>query len=145
MDKNEHPGIVFEGVHLQSLHFKVSEEIDFEKLPYQVDFEVRRVLDPDKTILHLILEVDLAKGVENPPMEFRFTMVGTFRTIKKRNLDLEEFAEIQAPSLLMPYVRELISNITSRSLLPPLIIPPLNILAMIKRKREDQAEFEKLE
>jgi len=47
-------------------------------------------------------------------------------------MSLSEFAENQAPAHLVPYVRELISNITARSCLPLLNIGPINVAALVK-------------
>ena len=49
-------------------------------------------------------------------------------------MSLNEFIKVNAPALMMPYIRETISNITIRSGLKPVIIPPINIISMAKEK-----------
>jgi preprotein translocase subunit SecB len=45
---------------------------------------------------------------------------------------------VQAPAHIIPYVRELIVDITTRSVLPTLNLGPINVVGMIK---EGAAEF----
>jgi preprotein translocase subunit SecB len=58
--------------------------------------------------------------------------VGVFAVIPgQENMTLEEFAQVNGPALMFPYIRELISDITLRSGLKPVIFPPLNIHMMM--------------
>ena len=145
MDEQKQPGLIFENVRLVNLYFEVNEHIEsVENLEYNIDLGVHTSLSEDKKLLKILMDIDLFKYMENPPMTLKFSLVGIFRTGDNPNLDLESFATLQGPALLVPFAREVIANITSRSPLPALIIPPLNVLAMLKKKREIQPELKEM-
>ena len=50
-------------------------------------------------------------------------------------MTLREFGEHHAPGLLFPYVRELISNLSARTVLPHLNLAPVNVFAWVKTGR----------
>jgi preprotein translocase subunit SecB len=45
---------------------------------------------------------------------------------------LAGFASLQAPVLLIPYLRETITSLTAQSRLGPVLLPPLNMAEVIK-------------
>ncbi|HAV92719.1 TPA: hypothetical protein DCW38_06015 [candidate division WOR-3 bacterium] len=62
------------------------------------------------------------------------TMIGLFSTDSANpNLDLEDFSKNNAPAIIFPYIREFVSNISSRTGLQPIILPPMNIIKMMKK------------
>lgn len=134
MDVKRQPGIRFTGVDLRSLEFRIhGQEVD--KLTFGPSFEVESILSEDKKSLEVILTTDLFGRLDpgsKPPIDFRFVLHAHFESGSEPNLPLEEFAGKQAPAHLMPYVRELVSNITSRSALPTLNLGPVNIVALIE-------------
>ena len=48
--------------------------------------------------------------------------------------ELDNYAKEMASGLLMPFAREVIANITSRIPFPPLLLPPINIRALINKQ-----------
>jgi preprotein translocase subunit SecB len=62
-------------------------------------------------------------------------MVGIFSVIpESSNMDLEYFAQNNAPALMFPYIREIIATTTLKAGLPSVLLPPLNIHAIINHK-----------
>lgn len=124
MDKSKQPGIRFVRVFLSKLNYELPQvkPNDFEyNLNFSDTFKIKR-----KTLI-CTLAIQLYD-------KFQLELTGIFKTIKgEENLDLEQFAKVNAPALLMPFAREIISNITSRTPLPHLLLPPINIIA-IKNK-----------
>lgn len=121
MDKNKQPGIKFNGVYLSKLKYELP-QINPKEFKYDLNFNDTYEIH-DKLLIST-LSIKLYDG-------FELELTGTFETIEgKENLDLNQFAEINAPALLLPYAREIISNITSRTPLPPLLLPPINIIAI---------------
>ncbi len=59
------------------------------------------------------------------------------------NLDrerLEGFATTQAPVLLLPYLRQLVTSLTAQSRVGAVIIPPLNMLEITKAMKSQARE-----
>lgn len=62
-------------------------------------------------------------------------MMGIFSSIEgKENMNLKQFAEINAPALMLPYIRELVTTTTVRAGLRPISFPPINVIALLKEK-----------
>lgn len=50
---------------------------------------------------------------------------------------LEEFASVQAPVLLVPYLRQVITMLTAQSRVGAIIMPPLNMIEITKAMRRE--------
>jgi len=134
MDKNKQPGIKFIGVFLSKLNFDLP-QIKPEEFKYDFNFFDTFKIE-DKRLIYT-MSIHLYDG-------FQLELTGIFEAIKgEENLDLEEFVKISAPALLMPFAREIISNITSRTPLPHLLLPPINIIA-IKNKAKSKSKKKKI-
>jgi preprotein translocase subunit SecB len=134
MDKNKQPGIRFGGVFLSRLNYELP-RIEPKKFKYNFNFSDTYKIEENTLIFTLTIK--LYDG-------FQLELTGIFETIEgEENLDLKQFAKINAPALLMPYAREIISNITSRTPLPHLLLPPINIIA-IKNKAKRKSEKKKI-
>jgi preprotein translocase subunit SecB len=134
VEKEKQPGISFDKIFLSKLEFDV---LDFnsQNTKYAVDFENNPIISEDKKLLVHRLKVDVMKGVESPRFKLIFELVGVFKTEdESANMELGKFAEYNAPALMMPFAREIISSITSKSIYPTLLIPPSNIYAILKKK-----------
>ncbi len=128
MDKNKQPGIRFVQVFLSELKYNLPQDPP-DKFKYNIEFKDTFKID-GKTLVST-LSIKLYK-------DFELELTGIFETIEgKENLELEKFAKYNAPALLMPFAREIISNITSRTPLPYLLLPPINIIA-IKNKAKSR-------
>ena len=126
MDKSKQPGIRFVRVFLSKLKYELP-QVTPEEFKYNLTF-----LDTYK-IEGKILICTLAIQLYD---KFQLELTGIFETIEgEENLDLKQFAKINAPALLMPFAREVISNITSRTPLPYLLLPPINIIAIKKKAK----------
>lgn len=124
MDSSKAPGIKFERVFLSRLNFELP-VVEPDKFQYDVKLESKQKID-GKTLIYALM-VKLYD-------RFEFEMTGIFTAIEgAENLTLEKFAAVNAPALLMPFAREVISSITSRTPLPHLLLPPINILALSKK------------
>lgn len=129
MDKSKQPGIKFERVFLSKLKYELP-AVEPGKFKYDINLASSYKIDGEKLIYSLTLKLY---------DKFELEITGIFTTIKgKENLSLDKFADINAPILLVPFLREILSNITSRTPLPHLLLPPINISAL--RKKAETAE-----
>lgn len=143
MDPEKQPGIVFQGVYLTELHFRLAAKGP-EELRYDLALDVSSKIEDGEDggkRLFITLRADPMSHLAEKPFEMRIVLVGVFEAVRDSNLPLEEFAEKQAPALLVPYLREVIANITSRSTCPALVLPPLNVHALIEASRRSKKEL----
>lgn len=61
---------------------------------------------------------------------------GLFRMSDGDPQRLQEFSRLQAPVLLLPYLRTAISTMTAESRLSAVILPPLNMTQLVHRMNE---------
>jgi preprotein translocase subunit SecB len=49
---------------------------------------------------------------------------------------IEEFSRKQAPAILMPFVREAVASATSKSRFGQVLIPPINVVALVEEMQK---------
>ncbi len=147
MKQHEHQGIAFEKLILEKVNFEIDPHYTFTKKPLAVQFgvDVEKSLSEDKKRLKIVLNVHIdLSGVDPSPMKIFITVAGHFSLHDEQNDGaLEEFAEIQAPTIMFPFVREIIANLTMRADFPPLLIPPVNMRMILGKKKESIGQVKK--
>ncbi len=136
MDKEKQPGISFDSIILAKEKFWRNPSLPKE-LNINIDFNVKRSTENEKGIIELdtLLSLQDSEKVEHVKLELKY--IGLFSIIEsEKNMELEHFLEHNAPAFLVPYIREQISSITSKAGILPVILPPLNILAIIQDKEK---------
>ena len=136
MDKKKQPGIRFVKVLLTKFIYELP-KVKPEEFRY--DFVCEDAFKIKGKTLICTLNISLYE-------KFSIEVTGVFETIdKEKNMELEKFANVNAPALLMPFAREVISSITSRTPLPHLLLPPINIVAIKKdlKKKSKKKEVSK--
>lgn len=139
MDESKQPGIRFLGVELLRLNFDIT-QVAMEDLSYGVSFKTDARISADEKHLDLFMGVDLFGDMpkaKRPKATLEFILLGSFEIVGKQNMPIEQYAREHAPALLVPYVRETIANITTRSALPTLNIGPINVIALAKAGKSD--------
>lgn len=67
--------------------------------------------------------------------ELRVRYLGIFTSEgNDENLPLSEFMKIHAPAHMFPYIREYVTSLTLKSGLPPIVLPPANMAALLNAK-----------
>ncbi|AUD03269.1 hypothetical protein CWM47_16365 [Spirosoma pollinicola] len=51
---------------------------------------------------------------------------------------LDNFADINGPAILFPFVREIIASLTARAGIPTVLVQPLNFVDMAQRRQQSQ-------
>jgi len=134
MDKSKQPGIRFVRVFLSKLNYELP-QVKPDEFEYNLKFFDTFKIE-EKTLI-FTLTIKLYD-------KFQLELTGLFETIEgEENLDLEQFAKVNAPALLMPFAREIISNITSRTPLPYLLLPPINIIAIKNKAIKEKKQISK--
>ena len=139
MDKLKNPNIKVEAILLEKLNFerkpKVPDKLmdskgDIEEAKLELNGKIERIFTEDKKALLVKLELEI--NDENKTLNILCRIVGIFSQIEPGSITLEEFAKTNAPAILFPYIRENISNVTMKAGLPPLILPPINVIKLVE-------------
>ncbi|MCX6647178.1 MAG: protein-export chaperone SecB [bacterium] len=124
--------IYVEGIFLTELQFKVFP--DNPKLDYNLHVTCSSHFINDNQLTQ-IFNFDVMHLVEAPPFDLKFTLEARFLSEGEGEPTLAEFSKSNGPAYVVPYARELISNLTSRTDVPTLTIPPVNIFRLIEEER----------
>ncbi len=129
-------GIQFKSVALTELYFKRNKSFVHPKdgIPIEIAFKTKNSFSPDKKNLTVVLSVRLFEKSKNRPFEIEASVEGTFSG--KDHKELLKFSKILAPAHLFPFVREIIANATMKANIPPLLLPPINLLAAPGKKKK---------
>jgi len=141
MNKTQNPGIYFLGITLLDLSYSTNPDFNDKLIMPNIEMEYECEIfepseDKDKRTLVSVMSFNLFKRTKQCPFRLAFK----FKAIYKADIDspflLETFSELQAPANMLPYARELISNITSRGMFPTLNLPPINLQAALSKKKK---------
>ncbi len=87
-----------------------------------------RFLNDDQSIGQTRLNFSLINSDENIfPIDLRIILVGTFVLEKISEEDRESFLKYQAVQILFPYLRTMLSNITSSAFMSPILLPVIDV------------------
>jgi len=132
MDTTKQPGIVCNSVILVESIFKREPEIP-QNLNMDMQIEVNNSITEDST--GLSSEVIFTLNNPGSPVYAKVSYVGIFTINDSPNLDLKEFADCNAPGIVFPYIREEIHSKMMKSGIPFVILPPINIKALVDQAK----------
>lgn len=126
--------LIFKDYIVNFVEFKTNEQ--FKDGSLDVDFKIDRDIEyssKDENIIYVSLNI---KVFENPvennyPFSINLSVTGIFEIQAENEEKKEYFAKYNAVAILFPYARSLISNYTANANVPPLILPPINVLKLI--------------
>ncbi len=133
-------GINFVNVTLTELVFKLNKKFKLPKdgLPVEINVQTKNSFSPDRKTLNAVLSVVLFAKARNRPFSMKVTVEGIFTG--EDPMGLKRFSKVNAPAHLFPFVREIIGNTTMKANIPPLLLPPFNITAMIEIDKVKRAK-----
>jgi preprotein translocase subunit SecB len=129
-------GIRFNSVALTELFFKLNKSFVPPKdgIPIAIAFKTKNSFSPDKKKLTVLLSVRLFEKTKNRPFDMKVSVEGIFSG--KDYKELLKFSKILAPAHLFPFIREIIGNTTMKANIPPLLLPPVKLLAVRGKKKK---------
>ena len=102
------------------------------KITPKISCNVRRT--PER--LFCVFTVELAKGEEPIPFEFKVVGIGTFSL--DRNEDAKSYA-VKAAETTFPFVRQSVAGLTQLANIPPYVLPIINIEEILSDTKQVQA------
>jgi preprotein translocase subunit SecB len=132
MDKSKQPGISFDSIILVKEEFWRDHNVPEESIP---DFKIGMGWSIQG--INYIVEVSISFKLlyeDKEKLKLDSTFVGSFSVIENNeNMNMEEYIKNNSVALMFPYVREHISAITQKSGIKPVLLPPMNVVALIKQ------------
>ena len=138
MDKSKNPGISIASVHLFQCSVGDLNSKSELKFSLGITHFKREVLSEGK-LLSIVVGFDLMQGIDNPPCKFDFVFGASYLRSEESNMTWDDFQDHVAVAHIIPYVREFVSNITTRLPLSVLMVPPVNTSKLLAEFRERSA------
>lgn len=110
----------------------------FEDAPVEIDFKISNnieYMEGDKNNTFLVTLDSTIFGdavVKNYPFSMNISLTGIFQIDGDDIENKESFAEVNSVAILFPYLRAIVSTYTSNANIQPLILPPINVVNMIR-------------
>jgi len=128
------------GIHLNEAHFSINQLYKGEKnKPIKISHSVEIKYKQTDNILHVLVSV--SSDSENQPFRFSVAWEGSFAfeemPLKEK---LDRIVHINCASIIYPYVRESIADLTRRSGRMPLNIAPFNFVAMYEESKKKESQ-----
>lgn len=138
MDLKKQPGITFNFIALLKETFK-RDLIVPEDSAAVIDLKVNNQKDkndPSKLIVEMIATAKYTHDSKEV-LCLESTFIGNFSAlVGEENMSLDEFSS-NAPALMFPYIREHISAITQKAGVKPILLQPLNFVALQNNQIEE--------
>lgn len=133
--KEHHSRLMFVDYNIINIDFKINSKFKFEK-PIEVEFSMETEISfsNDKSAsvtLNCIIFDDSEK--RNLPFTLKITITGNFKI--EGEIDNEgfmKFCELNGTTVLFPYLRTAVTNITATANQPPLVLPLINVHSLNK-------------
>lgn len=132
MDEQKQPGIKTEAIILLESNF-IRYPVYADTIEPTVELSyTASMVKKDKWHGVLCANVSCLAGENSDKVfEARIRYLGVFNTDPDNaNLEIDKFMDYHAPAHLYPYLREYLTSLSTRSGLPAIILPPLNMAAL---------------
>ncbi len=140
MNKSKQPGIKFESIFLVKENFERKNTLK-DNLKIDIHFEINNDLEDERSAVELQTFLKLIDKDDNTLFNLNFSYVAIFSVVEKyKNMEMDSFIKNNAPALIFPYIRQHIQEVTTNAGLVPLILPPMNLIALINSDKKEHNE-----
>lgn len=98
------------------------------------NFNNETKINEEKNKMEILLSTDIFKGIEDAPFNMSVEIIGFFEL--DGDDDISRY-EANAIAIMYPYLRAIISTYTSSANVMPIILPAININAVLNNKSKD--------
>jgi preprotein translocase subunit SecB len=107
--------------------------------PIEINYGVNISFKKKDKMISVIVSV--LSDNKSQPFTFNIATMGLFNFKKlPKKAELERVAHINCASIIFPYVREYIADLTRRAGIPPFHLDPVNFIAMYEEQKKAMAE-----
>jgi preprotein translocase subunit SecB len=120
-------------------HFAVNPDFKPEKdRPIEIGYGINVSFDKRDKMVNVV--VSIASDKETQPFTFNIATAGLFNFSKlPQKQELEKVAHVNCASIIFPYIRESLADLTRRAGLPPFHIDPVNFINIYEEQKKAQA------
>lgn len=115
----------------------------FQSVAPQIELQLsvqHAALNADEGVYEVVVVVQASAKVQDKAVFLvELQQAGLFRIRGLTGEPLQHALEIACPNILLPFVREAISDLTGKGGFPPLLIQPINFEALYKNRKRVEA------
>jgi len=132
MDKLKQPGINFESVFLVKESFWRDYVVPKDS-KLNISFKMSVSGEGTKRSTMLSTTLTLQNPDKKDVLVLECDFVGIFAVkVGEENMDLDTFVKDNSPALMIPFIREHIYSVSQKSGIKGIMLPPVNVRALIK-------------
>jgi preprotein translocase subunit SecB len=123
-------------VTLTESHLKRKEKVHFGENEAPIEIGIN--FEKNENNLYSIVSFQINDNNEEKPigLEVTITMVGEFLIEGEPLMPIEQFASINAPAIIFPFIREHLASLTMKAgINPPILLPPINFVKMAEEQK----------
>lgn len=132
MNKECESKLKFVDYFVSNLKYSINDDFDDENtVKLKINIIPNFKLEDDNILIVELTCLLFEKG-EEYPFYLELTLVGTFEFNNSTEKEIENYKKVNTVSILFPYVRAIISNITTLMNVNPVILPTINVVNLIE-------------
>lgn len=133
--KSTTSSLIFENYKVNKVEFKTN-DIKQQKQVWNLKFNINNITEVNKerNRMKITLIINIFEGVEDAPFSMNVEISGFFELAGED--DITRY-EANAIAIMYPYLRAIVSTYTASANVSPVILPAINVNAMLKRKKEE--------
>jgi preprotein translocase subunit SecB len=121
-------------------HFALNPDFKPEKeKPIEIGYGINVTFEKKDKMVNVI--VSIVSDKKTQPFTFNIATAGVFNFNKlPQKQELEKVARINCASIIFPYIRESLADLTRRAGLPPFHIDPVNFINIYEEQKKAEAK-----
>lgn len=119
-------GYTIQGIHLVKSNFERPKYIPKDQLKNIIDLTINSEAKNDNIICELTTDFKILDQKEEVAVKLGVTFRGVFQKVGETKLEIDYFANVNAPAIMYPFVREHITNISLKCGYNAVFLPPYN-------------------
>ncbi|MFR5508265.1 MAG: protein-export chaperone SecB [Clostridia bacterium] len=138
--KSTTSSLIFENYKVNKVEFKTN-DIKQQKQVWNLKFNINNITEVNKerNKMKITLIINIFEGLEDAPFSMNVEISGFFELAGED--DITRY-EANAIAIMYPYLRAIVSTYTASANVSPVILPAINVNAMLKRKKEEENKEE---
>ncbi|AND83756.1 hypothetical protein GTH52_09610 [Clostridium tyrobutyricum] len=132
--------LIFQNYEVEKIEFYNNLNFDSKNninIDFDIDSNINFSDDNSGFLLRLSVKVFKDAIKNNYPFSMNLSVIGMFKLDTSNKEKISTFAEVNGVAILFPYVRAIISTYTANANVPPLILPPVNVINYLKSKKKN--------
>ena len=121
-------------------HFALNPDFKPEKeKPVEIGYGINVTFEKKDKMVNVI--VSIVSDKKTQPFTFNIATAGVFNFNKlPQKQEIEKVARINCASIIFPYIRESLADLTRRAGLPPFHIDPVNFINIYEEQKKAEAK-----